>query len=320
MLDSRHTHAVPFTHLTKGDKMYQVDTPIITSALVEELHFASAVRKPTAMGTPLRYSSSFGCARQQGYAAFEIDPSEPMDEAGAWATGLGTIIHEKLQDAISRKFPRAQFEVPSRIDDISGSCDALVDLRDIDDITHGMDDHQGTHILYELKTMGTYSFDKQVGWNRMRGTVTEGEGPALKAIAQAGMNAVGIMAKAPSINIEWLVMGSITFEALSKNKALNANVYGVNRFLAEYWIPQSYWLPIANEEIERMRSIAYAVDHGYLPDRVAVGDDGQTITLNPNISKFWQCDYCAFRTICQQDGNGQVRIIDSVATQTTKEK
>jgi hypothetical protein len=294
--------------------MYQETNPLITSALVEELHINSAVKKPTAMGTPLRYSSAYGCSRQQGYAAFDVVPSEPMDEAGAWVTGLGTIIHEALQDSISRKFPSAQFEVPSKIDDISGSCDALISVRDLSD------ELEGTHVLYELKTMGTYSFDKQVGWNRMRGTVAEGEGPALKAVAQAGMNAVGIMSGDPSINIEWLVMGSITFEALSKNKSLNAGVSGVNRFLAEFWIPQSFWLPLANDEIERMRSIAYIVDKGYLPDRIGVGDGGDVITLNPNISKFWQCDYCAFRDYCRQDGDGQVRIIDSVATQTTKEK
>lgn len=294
--------------------MYQIDTPLITGALVDELHVASAVKKPTAMGTPLRYSSAFGCARQQGYAAFDVVPTEPMDEAGAWATGLGTIIHEKLQDALSRKFPSSRFEVPSKIDDISGSCDALIASSEIND------DAQGTHVLYELKTMGTYSFDKQVGWNRMRGTVGEGKGPAMKAIAQAGMNAMGIMAGDPTISIEWLVMGSITFEALSKNKAANAGVSGVNRFLAEYWIPKEEWFPIADSEIQRMNAIAHAVDQGYLPDRMGVGDDGGIIALNPNIGKFWQCDYCAFRTHCQQDGGGQVRIIDSVATQNTKEQ
>jgi len=293
-------------------------TPLITSALVEELHTKSAVPKPTAMGTPLRYSSAFGCGRQQGYAAFDAEPTEPMDEAGAWATGLGTIIHEALQDCISRKYPSAQFEVSSRLGDISGSCDALISLEEIraahDD--WDVDWGQGTHLLYELKTMGTYSFDKQLGWNRMRGTVShEGEGPAHKAIVQAGMNAIGIEAAFNgAVRIEYLAMGSITFEALSKNKAAAMGVEGVNRFLAEWYVGRETWEPWALEEIERMRGFAWNIDQGYLPDRFALTDGNQFLELNPNSSKFWQCDYCAFRTACQQDGPGQVRILDSVIT------
>ena len=290
--------------------MYQSPTPIITSALVEELHVKSAIPKPTAMNTPLRYSSAFGCSRQQGYAAFGAIPTEPMDEAGAWATGLGTIVHEALQDSLSRKFPSAQFEVASSLGSfISGSCDALIAVSDFD----GRIDVTGTHVLYELKTMGTYSFDKQVGWNRMRGTVGEGEGPALKAIAQAGMNAFGIMDKDSTITIDYLVMGSITFEALSKNKAANAGIEGTNRFLAEFYIPREEWVPIAMDELRRMDAIADAVSQGYLPDRYAVGDKCEVINLTPG-GRAWQCDYCAFQSACVQDGAGQVRIIDSITT------
>jgi len=299
--------------------MYKAETPLITSALVEELHVKSAIPKPTAMGTPLRYSSAFGCGRQQGYAALGAEPTEPMDEAGAWATGLGTIVHEALQDCISRKFPSAQFEVASQLGDVSGSCDALIASADFEPFaTWDVDFSQGTHVLYELKTMGTYSFDKQVGWNRMRGQANEGEGPALKAIAQAGMNALGIEASDPSIKIEWLVMGSITFEALSKNKAANMGVEGTNRFLAEFYLPRNEWEPIAHEEMNRMRGLAWTIDKGYLADRVAIDDNGNAIELNPNSGKFWQCDYCAFRTLCVEDGPGQVRIIDSAIAEKSE--
>jgi len=286
--------------------MFQTEKPLITSALVEELHIKSAVRKPTAKGTPLRYSSAFACARQQGYAALEVEPSEPMDEAGAWATGLGTIIHEALQDCISRKYPSAQFEVPSQWNDVSGSCDALLSTDEVD-LNGSL---TGTHLLYELKTMGTYSFDKQVGWNRMRGTIGTPEGPALKAIAQAGMNAIGIMNENPDIKIDWLVMGSITFEALSKNKAANMGVEGTNRFLAEYYIPSEEWLPVAQEELDRMDAINESLQAGFLPDRIAKDDNGDHIQLTPQ-GRAWQCDYCAFRSICATDGNGAVPVLQS---------
>jgi len=303
--------------------MFYADNPLITSALVEELHVKSAIPKPTAKGTPLRYSSAYGCGRQQGYAGLGVAPTEPMDEAGAWATGLGTIIHEALQDSISRKFPSAEFEVASQLGDVSGSCDALIPVSEFSGLEPlwGVDFNSGnaTHVLYELKTMGTYSFDKQVGWNRMRGQKNEGEGPALKAIAQAGINALGIEAAFNgAVHIEWLVMGSMTFEALSKNKAANMGVDGTNRFLAEFYVPRSEWENIARNELERMQGISLNLDLGYIADRYAMDDNGDPIVLNPNSGKFWQCDYCAFRTLCVEDGPGQVRVIDSALT-TRKE-
>ena len=288
--------------------MNQVSNPVITSLLVEELHIKSQVPKPTAKNTPLRYSSTFSCGRQQGYAAFEADPTEPMDEAGAWVTGLGTIVHEALQEAIGRRFPSAQFEVPSMIGDfISGSCDALIDTYDVG-TTYG-----GTHILYELKTMGTYAFDKQVGWNRMRGTINNPQGPAAKAVAQAGLNALGIEGENPEIRIETLVRGSIGFEALSQQKAKNLGITGVNRFLAEFEIPRSEWEPLAIEELKRLEGFAFTIDTGYLPDRWAQDDDNKFMTLDP-AGRAWQCDYCAFKSVCTDDGPGVVKITSSAMT------
>jgi hypothetical protein len=279
--------------------------PIITSALALEWHERSQVPKPTALGTKFRFSSAYGCGRQQGYAAFEATPTEPMDEAGAWVTGLGTLIHESVQEAIARKFPSAQFEVASGDDVISGSCDALISVHDVG--SH----YGGTHVLWELKTMGTYSFDKQVGWNRMRGEFKSPEGPAQKAVTQAGMNALMIEQRNPDIRIESLVLGSITFESLSKQKADKMGVWGLNRFLAEFTIPRSEWEPLAQAEFDRVSGLSYNVEHGYLPDRIALDDDGNFITLNPDRSSNWQCEYCAFKTTCRQDGPGQVYVMDS---------
>ena len=282
--------------------------PVLTSVLVEELHIKSQVPKPTARNTPLRYSSAFGCLRQQSYSAFDAEPTEPMDESGAWVTGLGTIIHEALQDAIGRRFPSAQFEVTSQIGYfLSGSCDALIS-------THDVGSHYGgTHILYELKTMGTYSFDKQVGWNRMRGTMGVGEGPAMKAVAQAGMNALGIESENPDIRIETLVMGSIGFEALSKQKADRMGIDGVNRFLAEFEMSREEWEPLAQDELRRMEALAEAVKNGYLADRVAMDDNNNAIVLTPGGSA-WQCNYCAFKSVCTDDGPGSLSVTQSTLT------
>lgn len=290
--------------------MKQIE-PVVTHLLVEELFEQAKTPKPTARGTRLRYSSSFGCERQIGYNAFAVQPCEPMDHAGAWVTGLGTMVHEAIQEAIGRRYPSARFEVSSAIGGfISGSCDALIP---VSEFPEGM--FQGTHVLWELKTMGTYSFDKQVGWNRMRGTANAPEGPALKAIAQAGMNAFGIMDENPNIRIEQLILGSVTFEALSRNKSANLDINGVNRCLAEFVVEQDEWYIVAQRELDRMESIFAEIDHGYLPARVAKDDSGRRIELEPR-GRDWQCDYCQFRDYCVQDGEDVIRITQSVSLES----
>lgn len=289
--------------------MKKVSQPIITGALALEWLEKSKTPKPTARGTALRYSSTYSCARQQGYSSFGAEQTEPMDEAGAWVTGLGTLVHEAIQEAISRRFPSAQFEVSSQIGPVSGSCDALISVDDVGS------SYGGTHVLWELKTMGTYSFDKQVGWSRLRGMWAKNpaEGPARKAIVQAGMNALGIEGENPDIRIETIIMGSAGFEALSKNKAENMNIEGLDRFLAEFDIPRDEWEPMAQAELRRMKDIHEETEEGYLPNRIALDDDGNVIRLSPTGS-FWQCDYCAYRSVCLEDGGGSVYINESSLT------
>jgi hypothetical protein len=243
-----------------------------------------------------------------------------MDEAGAWVTGMGTLVHEATQAEIAKMFPDAEFEVASGTEYLSGSCDALIPAHYFTYKSAGLPVNvTGTHVLWELKTMGTYSFDKQVGWNRMRGEWKFPEGPAKKAIAQAGMNALGIEGSREGVSIDWLVMGSVTFEALSVGKADKMGVEKYNRFMSEFWIPRSEWWPLAMMELERMDAIHQSLSRGYLPDRVARDDDGGLVFLNPNSGKNWQCDYCAFRTLCQQDGANEVWINDSELTRRESE-
>jgi hypothetical protein len=285
--------------------MEPVEKPVLTHLLLEELYEASKIAKPTARGTTLRYSSAGSCERQISYMGLGAKQNTPMDRSGAWATGLGTIVHEALQEAISRVFPRAEFEVSSQNGEISGSCDALVPGEDLNP------EWAGTWVLYELKTMGTYSFDKQVGWNRMRSTVGYGEGPALKAITQAGMNALGIE-KERKIRIENVIMGSITFEALSKNKSRNMGVNEYNRQMAEFHVPRDVWEPLALSEIKRFGSVADALKRDIIGDVIALSDNGEKIMLNPESGKHWQCDYCAYRLTCMEDGPGILSVSDSV--------
>jgi hypothetical protein len=277
--------------------------PFITNLLGDELLQKARIPKPTARNTPLRYSSAHSCARQQSYAAFGAEVTEPVDFSGAWVMGVGTIIHEQLQEAIGRKYPTAEFEASSQIDQISGSCDALIDSKSL------FDEHDDDYCVFELKTMGTYSFDQQVGWNRMRGTVGAAKGPALKAITQAGMNALGLE-RERGIRVNWVIMGSITFEALSKQKSEKLQISDTDRVMAEFWLDRHEWEGWAWAEINRMEAIADRIENGLLADRQAIDDTGTLIELDPKGSA-WNCAYCQYRTLCTQDGPGTVWINDS---------
>jgi len=275
--------------------------PLVTHLLLQEWQERAQVPKPTALDTPLRYSSAHGCARQMGYNAFDAEPTEPVDAAGAWVMGVGSEVHELVQESIARHFPQAEFEVATKLGEfLSGSCDAYIPDTDIG------------NVLFELKTMGTFAFDKQVGWKRMGRKTVDPEGPKPGAITQAGLNAFGVEEKY-GVTIDVLVLGSLTFEALSKNMATAMGISDMSRVMAEFHVPRDVWEPMAQAELDRMNEIGEVVQHGYLPRRMAVEDNGNVTELDP-FGRFWQCDYCAFRTTCVNDGASLVYINDSKLT------
>jgi hypothetical protein len=240
-----------------------------------------------------------------GYDYFEAEPTEPLSPAGAWAMGLGTIVHEAVQAAIAEKYPHAQFELGSKVNDfLSGSCDAY-----ITDTPIG-------NVLYELKTMGTYGFDSQTGLKRGFGKLSTKapEGPKQGAIVQAGMNALGIEYHGHNlqkVEIDYLVLGSLTFETVSVKMARQVpQLSDFARFGAEWHIPREVWEPLTRHEIDRLTQAGEAIDLGYLPDRWARDDDGADVLLDP-LGSMWNCDYCPYRQLCADDRSGQVRILDS---------
>lgn len=282
--------------------MYPTMEPLVTQLLLNEWHEQAQKPKPTAMGTPLRYSSAHGCTRQMGYNAFDANPTEPVDASGAWVMGVGTEIHELVQQAIGRKYPQAEFEVATSFGEyISGSCDAFIP------------DTELGNVLFELKTMGTFSFDKQIGLKRMGRKRVEPEGPKAGAITQAGINALGIE-KDRGITIDVLILGSLTFEAVSKNIARDLGIGDLDRVMAEFHVPRSVWEPMALAELKRLEDTAEIIEKGYLPRRLSIDDNGNTRELDP-FGRDWQCDYCSFRTTCVNDGATLVYINDSKLTQ-----
>jgi hypothetical protein len=244
------------------------------------------------------------------YAALDAEWTDPPGPADVWAAGIGTTLHEEAQIAISRVYETAEFEVASRLGHhISGSTDALIDSQEIlriVGVTLG-----GTHVLWEFKTMGEYAFDQQLGYNRRSKTVGHEQGPKVGAITQAGMNALGIELTYPGRRIETILMGSVTPAQLSIKVAAGMGVQDFARYGAEWRIPRKQWEPLAIEEGDRMIAVAAKLDRvdGVLSDRTTPGS-----YLNPRGDKDWECDYCPYRKLCIEDGEGEIPVGQSWLT------
>jgi hypothetical protein len=255
-----------------------------------------AGKKPTALNTPFRYSAAHGCSRAWVYGAL-AEPTEEWDVASTWVTRLGTLIHEEAQLAMGEVNPMLQFEVASKINAyISGSAD-------------GWDPVQG-HLL-EIKTVGNYVWSQQTGFGNFKRS--EPKGPKAAAIVQAGLNAIGINIALlesnpnsyPSVNDLCLI--TMAKEAVSIAKADKMGIVDdYERFVAEWWYPRHEWEDAVTDEIGRFTVAGEEMDEGYLPKPVAVDDDYRRINLSPT-GDAWQCAYCPFRTLCEEDGN-----IDSI--------
>jgi hypothetical protein len=259
--------------------------------------------KPTALNTLLRYSSAHGCARQWAYAAL-AQPTEAWDVASTWVTRLGTLIHEVAQEAIVERYPDFKAEVPSKVNEyISGSADGLARI----------DDYRA---IVEIKTVGNYVWQQQTGFGQFKKTDPKGPKPA--AIVQAGMNAIGIEnTYTPLEYVDYLCLITMAKEAVSIGKAAKMGIENpYDRFVAEWWFPRMEWEDPTLEEIDRMTLAGEQIEAGELPAPEVVNDDYQRVSIRA-ASDCWQCDYCSFRTLCEQDGN-ITNIADSAMT--TKEQ
>lgn len=244
--------------------------------------------KPTAKGTPFRYSDAHGCSRKMQYSALNATTTEPWDAASAWVTNLGTLLHEHLQEAIAEQAPNAQFEVASQVNEyLSGSCDGYIPG------PLGI----GNGLVLEIKTVGQYVFNSQAGYGNYKRT--EPKGPKWSAIVQAGMNAIGIE-RGGEPEVEFLALISLAKEAVSVNKAKTLGITDpYERFAQEWWFPRHEWEGPALEEINRITQIAEDTKDGLLVQPSVVEDDLSHKNITPG--SYWACDYCPFRTLCEQD-------------------
>ena len=266
----------------------------LASALLEKLE-AENKPKPTALGTPLRYSSFGECARKVAYTVLGAETTPPSG-AGLYVMQIGTILHEVIQDAIKWKVDSlwqgatVEFEVASGLgDNLSGSADGVVTVK--------MEDGTVKKIALEIKTMGGVKFKKQIGFKDRPARIENPAGPALSAIGQAGWNALGS-------GCDEVVVMSFALENISVGKANEAGMSDADRCTAEWFIPRHVWEPLADRELARQEAILVTLADGQLPDREALDDDGYPELRD--VDRHPLClSYCDYRMQCLSDGAGQ---------------
>ena len=259
--------------------------PRFTQLFVEDQMDRNAAqgKKAQAFDTPFRFSDSGKCGRALAYSSLGYE-GEPFDAAGTFVTGLGTLLHEICQDAILKRYPDAQFETPTETKTSSGHADAIIPTEDL-----GL-------VLWELKTMNGTAAKKAIGFNTKGWG--EAQGPRSSAVIQSALNA-------QANGCDTIVIGHIALEAISKGLAEKWEVPEMMRFISEWIIPKEVWEPIADRETARQLRIIDSMEDGFLPHRLAVDDDGMEISLDPENSRYWQCQYCSFIDRCKQDGGGE---------------
>ena len=286
---------------------HPVTYPLFASVLIDEIRAANEEAGPKAQAadTMARYSDAGKCARMISLKAIGVEATDPFDTPSSWVTWLGTLIHEKYQDALQRKFPGARIEVKSQIGDMtSGHCDG-----DIDGpvITAVVEEWNGGRVLLELKTKGSFPFDSAVGVDRARFKRKDVAGPKLSDVIQGALNAKACEA-------DTLVIMYMGLEAHSRNLTASLGLGELDRFMAEWHYSKEEWMPLADEELSRLlHGVNDPLCEGFLGARQAVSDDGDIANLDPEASKGaglrdWQCGYCSHLQLCRALGPGEVAI------------
>jgi len=271
-----------------------VARPLFADALVNQIHAANeeAGSREQAFATSFRASDAGGCARKLAYSMLGYPQTNPADLAGEWVMWLGTLIGEKLGEALQHRYgSRCELEVKVRHGDlVSGHIDAY------------LKDPELGKVVVEFKTKGGYGFDKAIGINRKAYSTMEPEGPPAANKIQGALYAA-------ALDADLLVIGVIGLESISKQLAARVGWDELARFSAEWHYDKAEYGPWARAELSRMEMIDETVKAGYLPNRVAIGDQHQAISLRPDSDRQpWQCAYCGHRSRCIADGDGAIPI------------
>lgn len=191
------------------------------------------------------------CARDIGYRLLEVEKSNPPDIAAIWRMGLGTMVHDKLQEIMPAAYPGAEIEkvVGSEHDEImglptSGRSDVYLVTTD-DDVTGS---EPGKRILIEVKTINGFGFKSTIG---ARGSA---EGARSGAIFQAAVNA-------RAHGADEVVIVEISLECLSDReleslvKKQGGTKDPIRKFVAEWSYTMAELDELVDRELKRLEKI-----------------------------------------------------------------
>lgn len=254
--------------------------------------------KPTAMGTPFRFSDANNCARKLSYKALGVAETNPPDMSGHNNFAFGTLAHTSWQEILlaDPSITVLDIEGTGMIDGItSGSIDALIEQ------------HNKRHAL-ELKTIGGFGYKLAVGAGH-----GPAEGPKADHIVQLALNA-----RAHDCAGGTLVY--ISKESISVNVAKKNGIDELGRFCAEWTFTREQLEPIATREMARLHAIKAMTDAGkvaprHIPDLLPPGaritnplkgawvleEDGAT----KDAGTAWACGYCNFQDECATDTDAE---------------
>ena len=263
-------------------------------------------------GSRFRFSMAGTCSRLLQYYDAGAEVTNPPDAADAWRMGLGTMVHTAIQEYFEASMVNGIFdcnyytvemETKTSIPEISGSghVDMLFTLFDKDEKPY-------RKVVVEIKTLNGFGF-------KMAATGFKGpaEGPRRDHIKQAALSAY-------ALDADDVIMCYVSMENVSPSlagKYCDDPEFG--RFTAQWTYSKAEWMPLAEAEISRVRTILSQIDHpsNQLVAPSIENDNGVQVFITDPASgrwelthedqlvdsgKAWQCGYCRYRDRCIGDG------------------
>lgn len=259
---------------------------VIENALIYRAMQRAEVKLPMAHpDARVRHSDAGKCSRAIAYRAAGVE-SEPMDEAGAWVTYLGSLVHEQWQAAI--------LDDTLYHEDDNITAEEKVFIAEIPSAGHADLIHRHDDIVdvYELKTINGTGFRKL-------------DGPRDGHLLQVGLNAYG--AGTHDRPVGQITLVYLAMEAVSGYNATKLGLDSTQRYLKTYRYDWADVLPLVEIEIARLRSVIRRLDmddNGPMPQRIERRVPGAGLVIDPSNGKLegggrtWHCDYCPFQQEC----------------------
>jgi len=275
-------------------RLATTDTRLFVHRIAE--HWAQGSKAPSTPDNMRWRGSQAGmCARMVAYQTLGVEKTDPPSTADYWRMGLGSVVHELLEPAV-----QAWLDTDESVtieEEISVQLGEY-GYGHIDLVLHTNDNKT---IVLELKTINGFGYKM---------CVEKGEGPRHSHVLQGCLYANAMKA-------DLLVIGYLSMENISPNRAKAQGIDDIGRFASEWHFTPDEFIPLAEAESARLTGITDQA-HKYgeatvIPRRFSHSDPdipfpaeiedpstGRWILEN-QYGRAWQCGYCDYRTRCISD-------------------